>query len=175
MGKKKLFSNKKKYKQKKINSVQLLVITALALKVYCFGKSPREPFLTSSVLPGSGAGGSRGCGRGPGSLPPGPSRCFRAGAAGKSLQLLAAASAAAPLSPPSAAERLRIPATFPSGRSPEPGARRRRGRGAPGAAGRLDGVAPTVSTGPGLPAGVQGPGVGTGLLAGGDMGDLVAC
>lgn len=84
MGKKKLFSNKKNTNKKKINSVQLLVITALALKVYCFGKSPREPFLTSSVLPVSGVGGSRGCRRGPGSLPPGPSRCFRAGAAGKS-------------------------------------------------------------------------------------------
>lgn len=148
-GRKKLFSNKKKKNtnsnnnKKKFNSVQLLAITALALKVYCFGKSPREPFLTSFVSPPPPFSGAV-VGRF-GSAP-----LFWGRRCGRSVPLLAAAFSPAFLSPPSASH------PFPSRRSPERG-------GADGEEPRGQRGRPTVST---------GPGAGRGLLPGGGHGRL---
>ncbi|XP_050166633.1 zinc finger protein ZIC 3 isoform X2 [Myiozetetes cayanensis] len=122
MGEKKLFSNKKKYKQtKKFQLCTAFGYNCFSIKSLLFWK---EPFLTSS-----GGRGSRGCRRGPGW------RCRRGRAVVFELAMPGEASSSpprfspVPLSPPSAAR----PGSFvppPRSRAFPSG-----GRGAPGAAG----------------------------------------
>lgn len=177
MGEKKLFSNKKKYKQqKKIQLCTAFRYNCFSIKSLLFWK---EPFLTSSGGRGQPRAPSRArfgaAGAGPlfsgrrCRVKPPPRRCFFS----------------RPFVP-----ALRRPTALPPRHlpeRPEPGARRRRGRGAPGAAGppRRGGPDGEYRAGPGRGgaaplgciAGLRGPGkacrtcpAATGLLAAGDSG-----